>query len=144
MVTYLGPQKLSWLSYREGVSEDFTFVRETLKTLKVNNEAGIVVVSWDEKKGKTMTAERKTLVRELVQAGAGLIIGTGLMIPFEEEPIDMVPVYYSLGSAFEKFQMGQATQKAVALEIDIQADGKLVASEKGLVFTAEKGLEILP
>ncbi len=144
IVTYLGPQKLSWLSYREGVSEDLNFVRETLKTLKANNEAGIVVVSWDEKKGKTMTAERKTLMRELVQAGAGLVIGTGLMIPFEVESIDMVPVYYSLGSAFEKFQTGQATQKAVALEIGIQADGKLVVSEKGLVFTAEKGLEILP
>lgn len=144
VVSYIGPQKLSWIAYREGVNEDLTFIRETLKTLQTSNEPGVVVVSWDEKKGRAIIPERKALMRELVQAGAKLIISTGLMIPFEQEVIDTVPVYYSLGSAFEKFQTGDTSKKSIALEMSIDADGKLRVTEKGLVFTAEKGLEILP
>lgn len=143
ITTRLGARKLHWVDYREN-SGSLAALREIITPLKEKNEPVIVVIAWDEKQGRAIGPKREELLQEIVKAGASLVIGTGLIIPYEQKTIENVSVYTSLGSAFEKFQTGDTSKKSVALEIGIEADGKLVVSEKGLVFTTEKGLEILP
>ena len=140
--TQLGERVLHWVDYREG--ENLDVLRQVIAPFTSNNEPVVVLLSWDEKQGKVMTPKREALVRDLVQAGAALVIGTGVMAPFEQKLVDGVPFYFSLGSAFEKFQTGDASKKSVALEMQISSDGKLEIIERNLTFTAEKGLELLP
>jgi poly-gamma-glutamate capsule biosynthesis protein CapA/YwtB (metallophosphatase superfamily) len=140
--TQLGERVLHWVDYREG--ENLDVLRQAITPFTSNNEPVVVLLSWDEKQGKVMTPKREALVRDLVQAGVSLVIGTGVMAPFEQKLVDGVPFYFSLGSAFEKFQTGDASKKSVALEMQISLEGKLEVAEKNLNFTAEKGLEILP
>ncbi len=144
MTTWLGEKKLHWVDFSETGGINLTTLREVITPFQENNEPVVVVVAWDEKQSKTLTPKREELLREVVKAGASLVIGTGLIVPFEQKTIDTVPVYFSLGSAFEKFQTGDASKKSVALEMKISPEGKLEVIEKNLTFTAEKGLEILP
>lgn len=143
MTTWLGTKKLHWVDYREN-SGSIATLHETLPPFQAKNEQAIVVLAWDERQGKVMTEKRRELLREIVGAGASLVIGTGLVMPFEQTTIDTVPVYASLGSAFERFQTGDVSKKSIALEMKISNDGKLEVIERGLAFTAEKGIELLP
>lgn len=143
LTTWLGEKKLHWVDYRES-SGSLPVLRETLALFKEKNEPAVVVMAWDERQGKVMGPKREELLREIVKAGAALVIGTGLVIPYEQKTIDNVSVYTSLGSAFEKFQIGDTSKKSVALEIGVSADGKLSVTERNLAFTTEKGLELQP
>lgn len=144
LTTWLGEKKLHWIDYRENGGIGLDVLRETLVPMKEKNEPVVVVIAWDEKQGKVMSPKREELLQEIVKTGVSLVIGTGLVIPYEQKNLENVPVYTSLGSAFEKFQTGDSSKKSVALEMSIDADGKLRVTEKNLTFTAEKGLEILP
>ncbi len=144
VTTWLGAEKMHWVDYRENGGIGLDVLRETLVPMKEKNEPVVVVIAWDEKQGKVMSPKREELLQEIVKTGVSLVIGTGLVIPYEQKNLENVPVYTSLGSAFEKFQTGDSSKKSVALEMSIDADGKLRVTEKNLTFTAEKGLEILP
>lgn len=141
--TWLGNQKLHWVDYREN-SGDLSALRDTLAPFQEKNELVVVILAWDEKQGKAMNPKREALLSEIIKTGADLIIGTGLMTPYEQRTVENVPIYTSLGSSFEKFQTSDMSKKSVALEISIDTDGKLQVTEKNLIFTAEKGLELQP
>lgn len=140
----LGTKEVHWLTLFESDTDQVKIVNERLKQLKSEGKPTVLVLTWDEKKGKTITSERRASMKNLVQSGADLILGTGLILPFETETIEGVPVYYATGSAFERFQSGKTDGKAVALEIGLNSDGGLEVTERPLTFTAERGLELLP
>lgn len=141
---WLGNKKLHWIDYRETSGMTREALHQRVDELQQHDEPVIVVVGWDERRGNTLTPKREEFLRDIAATGASLVIGTGIAAPFEHRVIDTVPVYFSLGSAFENFQLGDTTKKSVALEMKISNEGKLEVIEKNLTFTAEKGLEILP
>ena len=140
---WLGNKKLHWIDYREtsGMTREALYQR--VDQLQQHDESVIVVVGWDERRGSTLTPKREEFLRDIAAMGVSLVIGTGIVAPFEHRMIDTTPVYFSLGSAFENFQLGDTTKKSVALEIKISPEGKLEVAERNLIFTAEKGLELL-
>lgn len=144
MTTWLGKKRLHWVDYRETGGMNPATLREVVTPLREKNDPVVVVLAWDEREGKTLTPKREELLREIVKSGASLVIGTGLIVPYEQKTIDTVPVYFSIGSAFERFQTGDVSRKSIALEMKISLEGKLETIERGLAFTAEKGLELVP
>lgn len=141
---WLGNKKLHWIDYRETSGMTREALHQRVDQLQQHDESVIVVVGWDERRGSTLTPKREEFLRDIAAMGVSLVIGTGIVAPFEHRMIDTTPVYFSLGSAFENFQLGDTTKKSVALEIKISPEGKLEVAERNLVFTAEKGLELLP
>lgn len=141
-VSVVGSRPVRWLTVFESDATALQATRDRLGQLSSEGADGVVVLVWDEKQGKSLTSERRALAKGLAQVGARLIIGTGLMLPMETEKIGEAHLYYSTGSPFALFQSGESSSKAVALELARDADVRLTVTERPIVFTAERGLEL--
>jgi poly-gamma-glutamate synthesis protein (capsule biosynthesis protein) len=72
-------------------------VKRQIADLKGQTDLVAVVVHWGSNY-RRVTKQQKSLARELVYAGADLIIGHGAHIPQIVEIVDGIPVIYSLGN----------------------------------------------
>jgi len=137
---------VSLVTYSESKSHELDALRESVKALPDTSQATIVFISWDRKRGTSISAERKALARGFIEAGADIIIGTGLPIPVESETIGAARAYYSLGSPFIDFgvSLTQGSRRAISVEMAFGKDANPVFTEKVLSFNEEGGLQFIP
>ncbi|NTW30068.1 MAG: hypothetical protein HGA33_02235, partial [Candidatus Moranbacteria bacterium] len=94
-----GRHAVTIVGYAEGGSETEESVRERISEAKSEGGAVAVMVSWNTS-DKSLTDGRKAFVSRLADAGADLIVGSGIPRVAESVSIGNARVFYSLGNVF--------------------------------------------
>jgi poly-gamma-glutamate synthesis protein (capsule biosynthesis protein) len=101
-------------------NEFFGSASSTIKDIEQNKTNGLVVVfaHWGDE--YTPRTERvKSLARQFVDAGAGLVVGAHPHIAQESEIYKEVPIYYSLGNFIFDQYFDEFVQKGLLLDVEL-------------------------
>lgn len=127
----LGGISVAFVDYAESKTTDVE--KSLLAVTEAKKEAKMVVVflSFNRDLSLQLTEARKELARKFIEAGAGLVVGTGLSLPlpYASEVMDSGRVYYSLGD-FWKGKTTSTDQRGIAVSLKIGADGQATFREK--------------
>ena len=137
----LSQAKLSFFEYRETKIGN----TEALKTsIERANESGQVVVVYfvfDRALGGSVTEERKKTARAFIDAGATLVLGSGLALPLQSEVYEKGRIAYSQGFVFDDTAVGlEKESKSLGFILELRPDQSPVIIEKALTFNETKGL----
>lgn len=114
--------------------ETLSVIREAQAT----SRAVIVFIAYDNKISPKLSQERKERARQFIEAGATLVIGSGLTLPFEYEAIGSGRVYYSLGSFWTgETTTGTDTAIGQVIKLSLDQEGQPTFEEKDVFINQE-------
>jgi hypothetical protein len=114
------------LEYRESKTTDPEGMVEAIAEAKETSRAIAVFITYDPALSLALTEERKTYARRFVEAGALLVIGTGIPIVPQSEILGSSRIYYSLGNFWGGTGVAPGDGLAIALTLPaIASEGAL-------------------
>lgn len=89
---------VTFLEYRESKTTQPAEMVDAISEAKESARAVVVSVAYDPTLSSALTEERKSYAKSFAEAGAVLVIGTGLPITPQSETVGTSRIYYSLGN----------------------------------------------
>ncbi len=119
---------------------------ETISLIREAKEVSrtvIVYTAYDRGISAKLSQERQEVARQFIEAGATLVIGSGLMLPFEYETVGDGRIYHSLGNFWTG---GEPTNEAIglALRLSIDEGGQVTFGEENVFFNEEGKIIFAP
>lgn len=112
----------NWATYGETAgmlaAYDPTILLKEVETLSETNDYVIVFIHWGIERAERPEAYQRTLGKQLIDAGADLVIGAHPHVLQGVEYYKEKPIVYSLGN----FVFGSSIPKTMLLEVQLQAD----------------------
>ena len=123
---------------------DFVNIKPADLDLKLIKESDLLVdvlivgVHWGEEYKSVANDKQRMIAREMVDAGADVIVGHHPHWIQDEEYINDKPVYYSLGNFIFDQMWSEETRKGLVIKLTFK-DGKLLKEEKLPVYISSPG-----
>lgn len=130
------------LEYRETKTDASEDARQRIRTLKEAGEAVVVYLAFDRALGASLSDERKKVARSFIDAGATLVLGSGLSIPAESESYQSGKIAYSQGLVFDDVAVGlEKESKSLGFLLQLRPNETPIIEEKALTFNESDGLK---
>lgn len=99
--------------------DDLAVLADAIRKLKAQVDVVIVSMHWGYGRGTPLAAYQRPLARQIVEAGADMILGNHAHSPTAIEMIDGKPVIYSLGNNVAQQDRVNATPRQLEIFEDI-------------------------
>ncbi len=134
--------KLSFFEYRETKTADPEKLRASIARAKESDRVVVTYLVWDRALGASLNEERKKVAQSFVEAGATLVLGSGLSIPVESEAYQSGRIVYSQGFVFDDTAVGlEKESKSLGYILRLQPNEAPVIEERTLTFNDSDGLK---
>jgi len=123
---------------------DFVSAQPTDFDLKLISRSDLLVdvlivgVHWGEEYKRTADSGQRTAAKKLVDAGADVIVGHHPHWIQNDEDINGVPVYYSLGNFIFDQMWSEETKNGLLVKLTFR-DGELIKKEKLPIYISSPG-----
>lgn len=133
---------LSVLEFRETKTSSADTLREKIKNLKATGETVVVYLVFDRALGAAVGDDRRNIARSFVDAGAVLVLGSGLSIAPESEIYQSGQIAYSQGFILDEAVSGlEKTSRSLGFIIKLNAAGdEAIVEDRALSFDETSGL----
>ena len=115
---------------------------DAISEAKESARAVVVSVAYDPTLSSLLTEERKSYIKRFVEAGAVLVIGTGLPLAPQSEVVGSGRIYYSLGNFWGGAGVAPGNGLAVGLTLS-GAEHEAVSFQEQVVSWSDEGKIIL-
>ncbi len=144
MVRILEGKTVRFLGYDEDKPQRLEETLAEIMEAKRSTDALIVYVAWKKAVPSAVKAERiveqRLLAERLIEAGADIVVGTGVSLPIRSEDISGHRVYYSLGDMFPITAPPNGfSETFLVLSVGFDQSGSLVIDERKGGYDGEKG-----
>lgn len=140
-VSPLPNAKLKIFEYREAKIDTTEALREKIRGAKAAGETSVVYLVWDPALGSALSEGRKKAARSLIDAGATLVLGSGLALPSESEDYQSGKIAYSRGFVFDDAPVGlEKESRSLGFILCLSPDGLPTVEEKSLSFGETSGI----
>lgn len=133
---------VTFLEYRESKTTQPAEMIDAISEAKESARAVVVSVAYDPTLSSLLTEERKSYAKRFVEAGAVLVIGTGLPLAPQSEVVGSGRIYYSLGNFWGG--AGVAPVNGLAVELTLSgAEHEEPSFQEQVVSWSDEGKIIL-
>ena len=127
--TNLMPESFSASAERPGISTpDVEVIKSTIIHLKSENDLVVLLWHWGEEYQPRSHPREQAIARELIDAGADLIVGHHPHVPQEIEQYKGTYIAYSLGNFIFDQYFSEETMKGLTLKIKVK-DKLIISAE---------------
>lgn len=137
----LGEKTVCFFGYDEGKPQRLEKTLIEMAEARKSADALIVYVAWKKAIPSVASTDRiveqRLLVERLIEAGADIVVGTGVSLPMRSEDISGHRVYYSLG---DMFPVTESLDGFSALSVSFDQSGSLVIEERKGRYDGDEGV----